>query len=98
MLKLAALRGVRWRQGVERAVETMSWSSVLGRVRPQALWFSLARPGCAGRGLGAAIGGGSGSRQGGPWDVLGQGQQQQQCRGMASGNHRHKKILKMAKG
>ncbi|CAN0078084.1 unnamed protein product [Ectocarpus sp. 6 AP-2014] len=79
----------------------MSWSAVLGKVRPQALWSSLVRPGCSsvarhrGGGLGAAVGGGSSSRQG-PCDAL--GQQQQQCRGMAANNHRHKKILKLAKG
>eukprot|EP00752_Nemacystus_decipiens_P002322 g2195.t1 len=78
----------------------MSWSSVLRRVRPQALWSSLPRPLCApfpGRGLGAAIVGKGSSGQR-PWDVLGQGQQQQQYRGMATRNHKHKKIIKMAKG
>lgn len=87
----------------------MSWSSVLGRIRPQVLWSSLARPGgvaaAAGRlpsaqGSGGAMGGalaGSSSPSRSWNGVVGEGQGLQ-IRGMATSNLKHKKILKMAKG
>jgi len=82
----------------------MSWFSVLGRVRAQVPWSSLAKPGCSlsagqGRGLGAAIGGGTSRLAQQQHQLqLRQPQHQQQYRGMASGTNRHKKILKLAKG
>lgn len=93
----------------------MSWSSVLRKVRPQALFSSLAaRPLSAvvgarlpcsvgGRALGAAVGGKGSSPIAGRSPLgderlsVGIGAVGQ-CRGMAASNHRHKKILKMAKG
>lgn len=82
----------------------MTWSSVIARWRTQSLISVLSKPGVVatwlpsvrGGGLGAALAGSNSRRS--LEDLLAKGQSQGQCRGMAVSNHKHKKIIKMAKG